>query len=120
MHLFNLVDMDSLQPLSDVPDGGQIHCPMKRGTTAAVWHPIEELNSFAYLLEDETDRSLGVAQRIALPPAQQFRADASEGFQGCFQVFFGRAKMLGGRHLEQHDWMARKALARVHRHLQAG
>lgn len=56
--------------------------------TAAVWHPIEELNSFAYLLEDETDRSLGVAQRIALPPAQQFRADASEGFQGAWRQSF--------------------------------
>ena len=60
--------------------------------TAAVWHPIEELNCFARLLVRETDESLDIGQRIALPPALQFRADASEGFQGAGRQGFNISK----------------------------
>eukprot|EP00435_Cladocopium_sp_Y103_P046422 s574_g13.t1 len=65
--------------------------------TAEVWHPIEELNSFLYLVRDETDPSLSQRQRIALLLALQFRADASESFQGAGSAVWSRHMEIGLR-----------------------
>ena len=46
--------------------------------TVREWHPLEEMSSFVRLVVMETDESLSPTKRLL-----QFRADASEGFQGA-------------------------------------
>ncbi|CAL1127657.1 unnamed protein product, partial [Cladocopium goreaui] len=50
--------------------------------TAPVWHPIEELSACFRIAVNCTDKSLSIRERLASPPVVQFRAEASEGFQG--------------------------------------
>ena len=51
--------------------------------TAPVWHPIEEYTAHARIALLCTDQSLSPMKRFWLPPVVQFRAEASEGFQGA-------------------------------------
>eukprot|EP00435_Cladocopium_sp_Y103_P036964 s1577_g9.t1 len=129
-------DFTSL-PLSDIGSEEPLRCPPCRFTcnkcslddafvpiggpgltpaaeTAEVWHPIEELCS-------ETDESLPFPERLFSAPAQSFRADTSEGFQGCYQVFFGPWILkVGGKHIAYLNLMEKKALARSRRFRLAG
>ena len=65
--------------------------------TAPVWHPIEELSACFRIAVNCTDKSLSIRERLASPPVVQFRAEASEGFQGAGA--FGRicAELLSTR-----------------------
>jgi len=51
--------------------------------TAPVWHPIEELSACIRITAHCTDKSLSMRERLWSPPVVQFRAEASEGFQGA-------------------------------------
>eukprot|EP00435_Cladocopium_sp_Y103_P000962 s4497_g1.t1 len=53
---------------------------------APVWHPIEEFSAYFRIVVKCTDNSLSVRERLTSPPATQFRAEASEGFQGAGAV----------------------------------
>jgi len=75
-HLFNLMDFDSFQPVTGIP-------------TAPVWHPIEEFSACVRITAYCTDESLSMRKRLWSPPVVQFRAEASEGFQGCWQALCG-------------------------------
>ncbi|CAL1131224.1 unnamed protein product [Cladocopium goreaui] len=99
-HLFNLLDFDSFQPVTGIP-------------TAPVWHPIEEFSAFARIAAKCTDKSLSTRERITSPPVAQFRAEASEGFQGCFQALCGPwAKKLQGNYLAHVKLVRKKGDAR--------
>lgn len=51
--------------------------------TAPVWHPIEEFSACVRITAYCTDESLSMRKRLWSPPVVQFRAEASEGFQGA-------------------------------------
>eukprot|EP00435_Cladocopium_sp_Y103_P012115 s3720_g3.t1 len=71
-HLFNLVQIDSLQPLSDVP-------------MAREFHPIEEFTALTSVMFSETDPSLSYRDRLL--STRRLHGDSSEGFQGCLQLW---------------------------------
>jgi len=54
--------------------------------TAPVWHPIEEFSACYRIAAYCTDDSLSTRERNTSPPVAQFRAEASEGFQGAGAV----------------------------------
>ncbi|CAL1131218.1 unnamed protein product [Cladocopium goreaui] len=98
-HLFNLMDFDSFQPVIGIP-------------TAPVWHPIEELSAYFSFVASQ-DESLSITEKLVSPPVAQFRAEASEGFQGCYHALFGPwAKKLQGKYLAHVDLVVRKGDAR--------
>eukprot|EP00435_Cladocopium_sp_Y103_P072970 s272_g41.t4 len=95
IHLFNLVDFDSFQALSDVP-------PLGREFTAAL-----------RIFTQCTDRSLSTRERLASPLLVQYFTEASEGFQGCHQVWFGPwAEKLQGKYLAQANLIEEMGTAR--------
>ena len=53
--------------------------------TAPVWHPIEELSAYFSFVASQ-DESLSITEKLVSPPVAQFRAEASEGFQGAGAV----------------------------------
>eukprot|EP00435_Cladocopium_sp_Y103_P069481 s701_g33.t1 len=75
-HLLNLMDFDSFQPVIGIP-------------TAPVWHPIEEFTACVCIAAKCTDASVPKDKRAWSPPVVQFRTEASEGFQGCWQALLG-------------------------------
>ena len=50
---------------------------------AAVWHPIEEMDSFIHLVRAHSDASVPPINRLFSPTTRPFLSDASEGFQGA-------------------------------------
>ena len=53
---------------------------------AAVWHPIEEMDSFIRLVRAHSDASVSPINRLFSPTTRPFLSDASEvsdGFQGA-------------------------------------
>ncbi|CAL1141651.1 unnamed protein product [Cladocopium goreaui] len=97
-HLFRLVDIDTLQPLSDVP-------------MAREWHPIEEFTASMSVTRVETNSSWSDV-RDRLLSTLRLRGDSSEGVQGCLQLWFGPSKrIVGGKHLEYFNFINAKTLA---------
>ncbi|CAL1153215.1 unnamed protein product [Cladocopium goreaui] len=82
-HLFRLVDIDTLQPLSDVP-------------MAREWHPIEEFTASMSVTRVETNSSWSDV-RDRLLSTLRLRGDSSEGVQG--------------KHLEYFNFINAKTLA---------
>ncbi|CAL1136266.1 unnamed protein product [Cladocopium goreaui] len=97
-HLFRLVDIDTLQPLSDVP-------------MAREWHPVEEFTTCMILSFRGIDTSMmpGEDQRQRILSTIRLYPAFSEGFQGCLQLFCGPAKrIVGGMHFEYFKFIATK------------
>eukprot|EP00435_Cladocopium_sp_Y103_P011535 s1767_g3.t1 len=99
-HLFSLVDIDKLQPLSDVP--------MARGR-----HPIEEFTAYMSVTFSGTDSDSSLSDGDIVD--RLLSTDFSEGFQGgagCLQLWFGpSAQIVGGKHLEYFHFIEEKAFA---------
>ncbi|CAL1173158.1 unnamed protein product [Cladocopium goreaui] len=96
-HLFRLVDIDTLQPPSDVP-------------MAREWHPIEEFTTLM-TVTGPVNGSLS-AKRDRLLSVLRLYPDFSEGFQGCLQLWFGPSKwIVGGKHLEYFEFIVTKTFA---------
>lgn len=100
MHLFKLVDVGSFQPLSDV--------------LPAPWHRIDEMTACLQVFAQCTEMS---PRKRFLPPAVlQFRAEASEAFQGCFHSLCGPwqwTEDLQGKYLKHLDLIKATVNARA-------
>jgi len=96
-HLFRLVDIDTLQPPSDVP-------------MAREWHPVEEFTTLM-TVTGPVNGSVS-AKRDRLLSILRLYPDFSEGFQGCLQLWFGPSKQIvGGKHLEYFEFIVTKTFA---------
>ncbi|CAL1153213.1 unnamed protein product, partial [Cladocopium goreaui] len=100
-HLFRLVDIHTLQPLSDIP-------------TVREWHPLEEFAAFLWETESETDPSLSMKDRF-LSTLRRLADSSSEGFQGCVQLFLGPSKRVVGVKHESFGFIEAKAFASCRR-----
>eukprot|EP00435_Cladocopium_sp_Y103_P072931 s272_g41.t2 len=116
IHLFNLVDFDSFQALSDVP---LVHAVFDvcNETVAARdllgGAPDAEFTAALRIFTQCTDRSLSTRERLASPLLVQYFTEASEGFQGCHQVWFGPwAEKLQGKYLAQANLIEEMGTAR--------